>query len=120
MGSRRLTEIRLPFPVSVNAMYLNNKGRGRGRIASPELRAWKEQAGWELKAQRVKPFDQRVIVHIDLDDSRQGDADSRCKCVLDLLVSSGVLKDDRKKYVKRVSIGWEKLTGCRVAITGAE
>jgi Holliday junction resolvase RusA-like endonuclease len=109
-------EIRLPFPVSINAMYLNNRGRGRGRIASPELRAWKEQAGWELHVQKPKPVTSRCEIRIDLDDTRQGDADSRIKCVLDVLVTAGVIRDDRKKYVKRVSIGWEKLTGCRVAI----
>ena len=115
-----MTEFRLPFPPSVNDMFLNNKGRGRGRIPSPDYRAWKDHAGWELNAQRVKPFQGRAIVHIDLDDTRQGDCDNRAKPVLDLLVKQKVLAGDSKRHVKRVSIGWEKLTGCRVAIEGVE
>lgn len=114
-----MTEFRLPFPPSVNDMFLNNKGRGRGRIPSPDYLAWKDHAGWELNAQRVKPFQGRAIIHIDLDDTRQGDCDNRAKPVLDLLVKQKVLAGDSKKHVKRVSIGWEKLTGCRVAITEA-
>lgn len=109
-------ELRLPFPPSVNDMFLNNKGRGRGRILSPEYRAWKDQAAWELKAQRAKPVEGRVEVVIDLDESRRGDADNRTKPVLDLLVQNGVLRGDSKKFVKRVSTGWEAVAGCRVSI----
>jgi hypothetical protein len=36
--------------------------------------------------------------------------------VLDLLVKHGTLGGDSEKYVKRVSIGWAKCDGCRVAI----
>lgn len=109
-------EIRLPFPPSVNDMYLNNKGAGRGRKPSPEYRAWKNQAGWELKAQHAKAVGGIVEVRIDLDDSRRGDADNRIKAVLDLLVEHRVLRGDSKKFVKRVSAGWETVAGCRVSI----
>lgn len=111
-----MTEFRLPFPPSVNQMYLNNKGRGRGRIPSPEYTAWKDQAAWELKAQKIAPFDGRVEVHIDLDESRRGDADNRIKAVLDLLVRHKILRGDSKRFVRRVSAGWEAITGCRVSI----
>lgn len=114
-----MTEFRLPFPPSVNDMFLNNKGRGRGRIISPDYRAWKEQAQWELNAQHVKPFQGRAIVTIDLDETRRGDCDNRNKAVLDVLVSHGVLAGDSKKHVKRVSIGWEPITGCRVVLGAA-
>jgi Holliday junction resolvase RusA-like endonuclease len=110
-------ELRLPFPVSVNDMYINNKGRtGRGRKPSPEYLAWKDHAGWELKAQKPKPIEGRVEITIDLDESRRGDADNRIKPVLDLLVQHGVLRGDSKKFVRRVSAGWEAVAGCRVSI----
>lgn len=111
-----MTEIRLPFPPSVNTMYLNNKGRGRGRIPSPEYEQWRADAAVMLMQQRVRPVLGRCTVWIDLDDTRQGDADNRAKPVLDLLVKRGVLGGDSKKYVRRVSIGWETVDGCRVAI----
>ena len=114
-----LVELRLPFPPSVNDMYVNNSGRGRGRFPSGEYKAWKEQAAWELTAQKPRPVLDRCEVYIDLDDRINGDADNRSKPCLDILVNSGVLAGDSKKHVKRVSIGWEKLAGCRVRIVGA-
>jgi hypothetical protein len=97
-------------------MYLNNKGRGKGRILTPEARAWKTQCGWIIKSLRLPQFKDRVIVKIELDDCRQGDADSRCKAVLDVLKTAGVLVDDRKKYVKGTYIGWADVEGCTVTI----
>lgn len=108
-----MTEIFLPFPPSVNDMYI------RGKVLSPDYRAWKMEAGLKLNRQHIGTITTRCIVHIDLDDSRRGDCDNRAKPILDLLVTQDVLKGDSKKYVKRVSIGWEKIDGCRVAITGA-
>lgn len=102
--------------MSVNAAYLNNKGKGRGRIPSPELRAWRVEAGWILKAQHPPKFVSRVSVKIELDERRQGDADSRHKCVLDLLVEHQVIVDDRKKYVKGSYIGWADVEDCVVTI----
>jgi Holliday junction resolvase RusA-like endonuclease len=61
----------------------------------------------------------RCNVTIDLDDKRNGDADNRAKPVLDLLVKYEIIKNDSKKYVKRVSIGWEPIEGCRVRIEPA-
>ena len=115
-----MIELRLPFPPSVNAMFLNNSGRGRGRIVSPEYRAWKEQAAWELKAQRPAPVDARCTVEIHLDDRRAGDADNRAKAVLDALVNAGVLAGDSKKYVKGTYCGWEAVEGCRVRLYPVE
>ena len=110
-------EFRLPFPPSVNGMYLNVHGRGRAKTDAYEK--WKSDAGWELKAQRVKPIAGVVEIKIDLDETRRGDADNRTKAVLDLLVTHGVIRNDSKKFVRRVSIGWEAVTGCRVSIVSA-
>lgn len=109
-----MIEFRLPFPPSVNNLFLN---AGRKRAATPDYSRWKDQAGWELKAQKLRPITSRCVIDIDLDDTRQGDADNRSKAVLDLLVAHRIIPDDSKKYVKRVSSGWEELTGCRVRIT---
>lgn len=114
-----MIEIRLPFPPSVNEMYLNNKGKGRGRIPAPILVAWRYEAGGFLKVQKPKKMVARCIVTIDLDDRRQGDCANREKAVTDLLVTHGILQGDQKKYVKRVSTGWEKIENCRVTLTEA-
>ena len=71
-----------------------------------------------LKSQKVKPFKGRVEVEIDLDDRRQGDCDSRIKCVLDLLTAHKIIEDDRKKFVKSVKIEWKTIEECVVRIRG--
>ncbi len=107
-----MIEYFLPFPPSVNNLFLNS--RGRGRVLSPDYRAWKEQAGWQLKSQHPKPLGFRAFVQIDLDERRNGDADNRAKAVMDLLVEHRVLAGDTKKHVRRISIGWENVPECRV------
>jgi Holliday junction resolvase RusA-like endonuclease len=100
-------------------MYANNKGRGRGRYPTKLYENWKTAAAWELKAQQPPTVTYRCELVIDLDDTQRGDCDNRVKPILDLLVSQGVLQGDQKKYVQRVSVGWEPTSGCRVTIRGA-
>lgn len=108
-----MTEYILPFPPSVNDMYV------KGRIISGDYRAWIAEALYKLNRQAPRPFPGRAIVYIDLDNKRRGDCDNRAKPVLDVLVRRGVLQNDSKKHVKRVSIGWEAITGCRVRLEAA-
>lgn len=117
VGNLFAAEIFLPFPPSVNNLHFNVKGRGRA--STPDYRKWKEEAGWKLIHQKPPRITARVEIRIDLDDTRQGDAANREKAVVDLLVAHKIIPGDSKKYVKRVSIGWEKITGCRVAIQTA-
>lgn len=117
--------INLPFPPSVNDMFATNKKakkgakKGHGRYRTDEYKAWIEEAGYKLNNQHPPFFEPWCEIRIDLDDRRQGDCGNREKAVTDLLVKHHVIKGDQKKYVKRVSIGWEKVEGCRVVITEA-
>ena len=105
----------LPFPPSVNSMFRNVNGRGR--VKSAEYKAWLVEAGVMLKQQKPRPPNGRVRITVDLDDKRRGDADNRIKPIIDLLVAHGVIPDDSKTYVKRMSIGWERVDDCVVSIT---
>lgn len=106
----------LPMPPSVNNLHINI---GRKRTTSPKYRAWQVDAGEMLRRQNPQPFGNRAIVVIDLDDRRNGDADNYAKACVDLLVRHGVLVNDTKKYVQRVSSGWESVEGCRVTLRAA-
>ncbi len=116
-----MTEYRLPLPLSANNAYFNLP-RG-GRAPTSACKAWKEQAAWELKAQKAKPFDGRAIVHIDVSEkecSPASDAANREKLVTDALVDAGVLKNDSMKYVKGVCTFWNaEISGCRVRLERA-
>lgn len=120
MSDTEKTELRLPFPPSVNAMFLNSPNlRGRGRIPSPDYKAWKAMCARAIKDQHVPPFVGRAVVKIDLDDRRQGDGDNRVKPVLDALVDNGILAGDSKKYVAGHECYWRSVEGCRVVIERA-
>lgn len=84
---------RLPFPVSVNAMYANKK---RGRIKSERYMTWANAAGWELKAQKQEPVHGWYTLTLCLyeDDNRKRDPGNHEKCVSDLLVAHGLIDDD--------------------------
>lgn len=114
-----MTEIKLPFPPSINQMFGARRGKGRGRYILPEYANWRAEATAALYEQRPRPVLGPCQVWIDLDDRRQGDADNRTKPILDALVEFGTLGGDSKKHVRRVSIGWAKVDGCRVAIEEA-
>ena len=108
--------IRLPFPPSVNDMFLNNRGRGKGRIPSSAYRAWKEEAGWMLKAQHIKPHIGSFRLVIQLDDRRNGDCDNRVKPLCDFLVTQGIIQGDQKKYMRGLSVDWSTVEGCIIHI----
>ena len=110
----------ISFPPSTNDMFLNNKGRGKGRIKSHEYRLWIGLAGLELKRQKAVLHPGRNRIEIKLDDRRQGDCDNRIKPTLDLLVAAGVIEGDQKKFVKGVSIEWADIDGCQVTIIPTE
>ena len=113
-NATRGLEFRLPFPPSVNDMYI------KGRILSDDYRLWIVDAHLALNRQNAKPFPVRAKISIDLDQKRRGDCDNRAKPVLDVLVRHGIIKNDSKTYVQRVSIGWEPiLEGCVVRVEAA-
>lgn len=115
-----MIELRLPFPPSINSMFVNSPNlRGRGRYPSEEYKAWRDQAAWELQAQKPESIEGPVKITIDLDDTRRGDCDNRNKGILDLLVTHKIIEGDSKRIVRRVSIGWEEISGCRVRIERA-
>lgn len=111
-------ELQLPFPPSVNEMYVNRKGRGRGRFPSRSYKQWTQDSVAMLRLQQhiLQHLTMRVSVEILLDDRRQGDCDNRIKPVLDLLVKHRILRGDQKKYVRKVSSEWAACEGCLVRI----
>lgn len=104
--------VSIPIPPSVNAMYRNNKdavpkgiytpsGNRRGRYKTKEYRAWIERAGWEIKAQNPTPVTGPYKLFLTLPRTR-GDPSNRIKSCEDLLVSLGLIPDD--KHAVKVSV----------------
>jgi crossover junction endodeoxyribonuclease RusA len=88
----RPLDVTLPWPPSVNHYW---GARGRRRFLSAKARAWHEEAGVVLRAQRRRykgPVALYVMAYPP--DRRRRDLDNLLKGVLDALVGAGVLKDD--------------------------
>lgn len=110
--------IHLPWPPSVNNLYINVNRR---RIRSPRYRAWQEEAGWRLQAAKPGTFEGPVNVTLELcpPDRRDRDADNLNKPVLDLLVAHGVIKGDGRRIVRSVTAKWvQSVHSCTVIIEG--
>ena len=109
--------IKIPVPISVNAMYRNVAGVGR--VKTKELKNWKLEAEWELARQNPPRFIGQVDISISLRYPPKGRADcsNYIKAVEDLLVTCGVIEDDSCKYVRSVAARWShEETACRVNV----
>lgn len=106
----------LATPPSVNQMYANRRGNGRGRIKSAAYVAWQRGEMLALVAQRARPVTPPVNVTIALPNTMRGDADNRMKPTLDLLVKAGVLADDNKHIVRSLTIGFHDAPLMRVTV----
>jgi len=101
--------ILVPFPLSVNGLYLNVKGRGR--VKTKSYIKWQQEAALMLMKQNKPEFKSRVDVVVYLGGGRDdSDCDNYNKCCLDLLVNHGILKDDSKLYVRSVKAIWDDET----------
>jgi Holliday junction resolvase RusA-like endonuclease len=116
-GFGEVVSLKIPMPISVNAMYRNVAGVRR--VKTKELKAWKLEAEWEVARQKPSRFIGQVDISITLRYPPKGRADCSnfIKCVEDLLVTCGVIEDDSCKYVRSVSARWSHdETSCRVNV----
>lgn len=89
--------LKIPPPPSVNALFANVAGKGR--VRSAKYRQWATAAGWMLQSQRAlwpaieagKPYS----VALNLPRNYRSDIDNAAKGPIDLLVSLGIVPDDK-------------------------
>ena len=88
-------DVELPMPPSLNGAYANMPGVGRVKVSS--YRKWQDVAVAMIRVSipAAKRIAGTVNVHILLPLKMRGDADNRIKPVLDALVKSGRIDDDR-------------------------
>ena len=113
-----MTVITLPFPISVNAMFADGKTR---RVKSQRYADWVQEAGWELKRQRVVPVRGQVSIRYDLqeiEDKYLRDCFNFEKGVTDLLVEHGIIEADHRKILRGGEIWWNpEVQGIRITIS---
>ncbi|MEM7191297.1 MAG: RusA family crossover junction endodeoxyribonuclease [Pseudomonadota bacterium] len=115
----RIATIILPKPISVNAMYRNRSKAGkRGRQITERYRTWFQSAcsiakGLEDgKATPLPSFSGPVSISLYVPEpNTKLDLDNTAKAYLDLFVKLGVIPDDNRQVVRRLSLQW--VTGDR-------
>jgi len=103
-----IVTIDLPFPPSLNG---NWKAGGGGIYASPRYKAWKEEAGWEIRRQKPAKIDGRFEAEMVFarPDERKRDLDNLAKPVLDALKAANVIEDD--SLASRLTLAWGPIIG---------
>lgn len=96
------TTLTIPVPPSVNKLFANRAG---GRFKTREYKDWLSEAAWMIREQLPDPVPGRIVVLISAErESLSADIDNRVKAILDLLVKSKVIDDDR--FVTGVAVSW--------------
>lgn len=114
------TTLTIPAPPSVNKLFKSLMPRGGkpgGRAKTKDYKDWLKEAGWMVREQLAcvgcDPIAGRVVVTISVErESLLADIDNRCKAILDLLVESKAIEDDR--WVVGLAACWAPRGNARV------
>ncbi len=113
----QLFECVLPLPPPANNLFVNSPNGGR--FPSKRYTAWKALAGIELRkftrglAMILCP----VNLELEYSEKSRADLDGLPKAPIDLLVAHGVLPDDNKRFVRRITLSWSAAKdGVRIII----
>lgn len=113
-------ECTMPTPPSVNNLFVNAP-RGRGRFPSQKYKAWMRAAIKEMALIGTPPLiDTPVHIFLEITGSSRNDLDNCAKAVIDMLVAQGVLLNDNKKVVRRITLEFAEVVGARVRIFAHE
>lgn len=112
-----MTVINLPFPPSLNNMFINGS---RGRFRSQKYDSWIMEAGAEIMRQRPAKVAGPVNLIFEFQegrDNRKRDITNLIKAPEDLLVKHGVIEADDGTIVRKVQANWNaEVEGVRVTI----
>lgn len=107
----------IPVPPSTNALFRNVAGKGR--VRTERYKTWAQAAGWAINMQKPQKISGPVALDITMERQRStADLSNRIKGLEDLLVTMGVIDDD--KHVQAIAIRWGDVPGCLVTICGME
>lgn len=104
-------------PPSVNALFFNRKGGGKGRGKTLRYKNWCIDAALQLRSQPSWHVPGAVRVTVRVGGSK-GDADNLLKASLDCLVNAGRIQDDRN-VVEARAIHDDSVVGTLIEIERA-
>ena len=115
-----MTVITLPFPPSLNNMFVNGL---KGRFRSQRYDTWIRLAEWDLLRQRPSKVAGPVVLLLEFQegqDRRKRDISNLVKGPEDLLVKHGIIEADDGSIVRSITAKWTpEVEGVRITIKGA-
>jgi hypothetical protein len=119
----------IPTPPSTNTLTRNVSARERiaamrrginlrGRVKTEDYRAWREDAGWEVKRQMqpLPHFPGPFLLYIDLPGNIDID---NVKAVPDFLRWLGIIEDDSREYMREINVRAVDNPPCTVRLRAA-
>lgn len=103
----------LPVPPSVNALFFNAK---KGRVRTSIYNDWRTEAGWILKMQKAQAISGPVSLAYQVEDKGRADLGNLEKAITDLLVTHGMIEGDGRDVVRKITMEWADVQGCRVTV----
>ena len=106
----------LPMPPSVNTMFANNKGKGRGRYPTKRYKDWKFKTALAVAGtQRPEPLDGdvRVLCTFGPRDKRR-DLDNCLKAIGDFLQEHTYIVNDSQ--IVEWNAKWGEVEGAHVEV----
>lgn len=110
-------KITLPVPPSTNCLFRNVPGRGR--VISGVYQRWQDAAKKRFWGVKIEMFPVPVAITITVPWGRGPDVDNTAKGVIDMLVKMGVIQDDNRKHVWKVTSQLGDVTECDVEVVPA-
>ncbi len=112
-----MTVLHLPFPPSLNNMFINGS---KGRFRSQKYDSWIMEAGQEIMRQRPRKVAGPVILTFEFQegrDKRKRDISNLVKAPEDLLVKHGIIEADDGSIVRSITSKWTpEVEGVRITI----
>jgi Holliday junction resolvase RusA-like endonuclease len=92
----------VPAPPSVNELFRNH---GNRRVKTKKYNDWISECSWRIKLQHQGTMQGRYIILLAVErKSLAADQDNTVKPLIDILVKTKVIRDD--KYVTASAVSW--------------
>jgi Holliday junction resolvase RusA-like endonuclease len=109
----------LPFPPSVNNLFVNARGDERSRPISAKYRKWRKRATQAMWGQSLQFFEVPVALSMVFEDNGRSDLDNLQKAVIDHLVHHKLIVDDSRPWVREIHLCWGDVKGVEVEVRAA-
>lgn len=113
----RIVTLTFDDPPSINKMF--GQAKGRKRYPLKETKAWTDATLWKLKAAHVEPFTVPFEIEIAYPDVGRYDVNNRDKGPVDCLKKAGIIPNDSRKWLRKLTLLWADVTRTTVTITEA-